>query len=633
MFDSSSKSFNGDNLDILYKYLTGNASASYDNVASQASSTTTAANIRSKTLSAGSGYSAKSSSQDVIVTLGGLKWEVVYLSNDTDGEPVLTLWLSNSTQDAFSGRSATEGKYYGYLNGGLYSDWSGNWSATEILTYPSNMYGTSYIRAVTLNNGGMYTYGNDMTIRPITATASQSTSSVFAPFTMDEFGLTEYMVKPTNIPWQQDQSAITTIEKVYTYPNEAISPSTTNWSSTTYDYSGKTNYTAWANDYLWLPSLTETGYSDTYLGMWGVSVHQRQNYNGSTTSSLGSVGSTAGDAYAYSWLRSGYFRNSASACALSTSGDYDTFTSVNYSNAVRPALHLNLKQVNESLVDSWDKHASDSYAGGSGTETDPYQISNASELSKLAVDSRSSTLSGKYYKLTSNIDLKNHFWNPIGTFSGVFDGNFYTISGMTTLTGDVGGLFSTINGTIKNVYLVDSAAFGKTNVGGIAGYANSGSVIQNCILDNVYVSSIDDSATHSSGGVAGVSYGTISNCIYRNGNIFNDNPGFVGGIVGYGTTITNCSVINSRIKGGKSIDVITSYGSPTITATFGEATVLKSSGGEMVRAIYGSTTAWTGWVYNSSINGGYPMQSAFLTIGSVASDSTAVYNRLKALGF
>ncbi len=321
------------------------------------------------------------------------------------------------------------------------------------------------------------------------------------------------------------------------------------------------------------------------------------------------------------------------ACALSPSGASYGNDSVDNSNAVRPALHLNLKSATLSVAQTWDQHPSSGFAGGAGTQANPYKIATSEQLAKLAVDSRSSTLSGKYYQLTSNIDLKNYFWNPIGTFSGVFDGNFYTISGMTTLTGDVGGLFSTINGTIKNIYLVDSAAFGKTNVGGIAGYVNSGGVIQNCILDNVYVSSIDDSASHSSGGVAGVSYGTISNCIYRNGNIFNDNPRYVGGIVGYGSTITNCGIINSRIKGGNKINVITSYSSPTITATFGEAMVLKSSGGEMVRAIYGSTTAWTGWVYHSSINGGYPMPSALLTIGGVASDSTAVYNRLKALGF
>lgn len=180
------------------------------------------ANMRANTLSAGTegsvSYVAKSSSQDIQVTLGSLQWQCMYLSKDTNGNTILTLWLDNSKQDAWSGKSTNAGYYYGFLNGGLYSLWSYNWSDVNVGTYPSNMYGASYIHAETLNNGGSYSYRAGGV-----HSAKQSTSNVFALYTMSQYGLTDYLVTPSKVGWQETQSAKTTTTQSYNLPNDAWS--------------------------------------------------------------------------------------------------------------------------------------------------------------------------------------------------------------------------------------------------------------------------------------------------------------------------------------------------------------------------------------------------------------------------
>lgn len=81
-----------------------------------------------------------------------------------------------------------------------------------------------------------------------------------------------------------------------------------------------------------------------------------------------------------------------------------------------------------------------SFAGGSGTETDPYEIATASQLAKIAADANSSAdgkvCSGVYYELTADIDLKGHDWVPIANtkakyFAGKIYGNGHIIRNMT----------------------------------------------------------------------------------------------------------------------------------------------------------------------------------------------------------
>lgn len=110
----------------------------------------------------------------------------------------------------------------------------------------------------------------------------------------------------------------------------------------------------------------------------------------------------------------------------------------------------------------------DSYAGGDGSKTNPYEIATAKQLAKLARDVNNGNTSqaflGKYFKLTADIDLSDGIWMPIGKyynkgygngdnrlFFGKFDGNGHVIKNMHiqwegTEAWSAWGLFSTLQG-------------------------------------------------------------------------------------------------------------------------------------------------------------------------------------------
>lgn len=110
----------------------------------------------------------------------------------------------------------------------------------------------------------------------------------------------------------------------------------------------------------------------------------------------------------------------------------------------------------------------DSYAGGDGSKTNPYEIATAEQLAKLASDVNNGNTPqaflGKYFKLTADIDLSGGIWMPIGKyynygndngnnrlFFGKFDGNGHVIKNMHiqwegTEARSAWGLFSTLQG-------------------------------------------------------------------------------------------------------------------------------------------------------------------------------------------
>ena len=116
----------------------------------------------------------------------------------------------------------------------------------------------------------------------------------------------------------------------------------------------------------------------------------------------------------------------------------------------------------DNVPDSvWTDYAAAEFAGGTGTETDPYQIATAEQLAKLSKDvSGGSNYQGKFFQLTENIDLSSHRWTPIGiwkwkldgsttneSFQGFLDGNHKTISGLVvdeSIDKNAAGLFGNI---------------------------------------------------------------------------------------------------------------------------------------------------------------------------------------------
>ena len=181
---------------------------------------------------------------------------------------------------------------------------------------------------------------------------------------------------------------------------------------------------------------------------------------------------------------------------------------------------------------------------GSGTETDPYQISTADQL-KLFRDKVNDAKTKEETKicavLTADIDLKNEEWTPIGIgngtrngvpidfpYSGTFDGNGHTISGLNVnYRNKNGGLFCYVmNATIKNLTVAGSVTHSSGDgvaYGGIVGCADS-STIENCtnrctVTGNWYAGGIVGWSTDSD--IIGcANFGNISS------------PSFSGGICG-----------------------------------------------------------------------------------------------------
>ena len=56
-------------------------------------------------------------------------------------------------------------------------------------------------------------------------------------------------------------------------------------------------------------------------------------------------------------------------------------------------------------VEIWDGSVATSFAGGSGTEEDPYLIENGSDLLAFASKIGTAALAGKHVKLTADVDL------------------------------------------------------------------------------------------------------------------------------------------------------------------------------------------------------------------------------------
>lgn len=184
--------------------------------------------------------------------------------------------------------------------------------------------------------------------------------------------------------------------------------------------------------------------------------------------------------------------------------------------------------------DSWVECAATSFAGGTGEENDPYQISTAAQLAYLAKQVNEGTdYQRVHFRLVSDLDLGGKEWTPIGTdgkiFWGGFDGGGRTITGMT-ITGKENkyvGLFGACynftapSSYIKSVTVKRANISGHSFVGAIAG---AGANISDCysIENTIY-------ASRCVGGVCGSLIGNISGC-YNSSSVKGNST--AGGIMG-----------------------------------------------------------------------------------------------------
>lgn len=187
----------------------------------------------------------------------------------------------------------------------------------------------------------------------------------------------------------------------------------------------------------------------------------------------------------------------------------------------------------------------DSYAGGDGSKTNPYEIATAKQLAKLARDVNNGNTPqaflGKYFKLTADIDLSDGIWMPIGKyynygndngnnrlFFGKFDGNGHVIKNMHiqwkgTDAKSAWGLFSTLQGasstsltTVTNL-IIENAKVEKEpgfepygpdyKVGVVAGEIYGNTELSNIIIRGSKITDNDETYNINNeskiGGIAG----------------------------------------------------------------------------------------------------------------------------------
>ena len=218
---------------------------------------------------------------------------------------------------------------------------------------------------------------------------------------------------------------------------------------------------------------------------------------------------------------------------------------------------------------AWDGSIATAFAGGTGTESDPYQIADGAQLAYLASEvNKGQPYENACFVLTADIDLGNHAWTPIGNsfsdalfggtdysvFAGNLDGKGHTVSNISVGTesapmeSDVFGLFGVTGGKLSNLNLDGVTIYGiakNVNVSsyvyviGLAG-ALSGSAsgpVENCHVANLSLTvSTPDSgraAAYWIGGLVGALDGRyIDECSVSGRITETSGKGSIGGLIG-----------------------------------------------------------------------------------------------------
>lgn len=245
---------------------------------------------------------------------------------------------------------------------------------------------------------------------------------------------------------------------------------------------------------------------------------------------------------------------------------------------------------------------------GSGTEAAPYEIPDVGKLTALQmqVNENGFSYTGKWFRLTNNIDLNNELWTPIGvdalhSFGGSLDGNGMTISGLKVETnGAWAGLFGSVRGTygvpmtMRDLTLkngsVKFTSSGTSCSGGLVAIVEGETALElrNVVAENLTVSG----GRFGSGGLLGRGRVAMTNCHNRGGSVTGS---YAGGLAGMGYSnlqdhvLAGCTnsakVVGKRTAGGMTGNETHSYGSYTdctnsgsISATQGYASGIAAGG-------------------------------------------------------
>ena len=248
---------------------------------------------------------------------------------------------------------------------------------------------------------------------------------------------------------------------------------------------------------------------------------------------------------------------------------------------------------------------------------------NEDLLTSINTDDDGNVTNGSSFKAWRPMGMADEKGNLTGWYTGIFDGNGHSISGLYVNRDEAAddvhtwfksciGLFGYYSGVTRNLSVLDSYMRGKDCIGGICGY-NDGGTIQNCysaatvcgdsyiggicgrsegdsIIENCYNTGYVYGATRSIGGICGDNSATMQGC-YNVGNV--NGKFYVGGIVGESSGLGNTIWIKDCYNRGnvigdtKDIGGIGGYiGSSLVENCYSQATV---SGNTNVGGICGNS--------------------------------------------
>ena len=311
-----------------------------------------------------------------------------------------------------------------------------------------------------------------------------------------------------------------------------------------------------------------------------------------------------------------YYAKPNAAIALSTGDKYRATLSVETAEVTNNTFTMPEADVTVTATDIARKEW-----GGSGTEDDPYTIANVAAMNALAEEVNGSNVaacfSGQYFKMTADIDYSSEAdtkdnnrsnYSPVGymnseasgrLFSGVFDGDGHTLSGINInspadgritqgVFGLIGDDIDTSGPVVKNLKLANSniVAIDNTYVGGIVGGIYLKGLVDNCeVASDVRfgIHSGDNPDKVFIGGIVGgsqSSYSTISNCFSEADFVLGNearayNTGAIIGLNEGGTLTKNYyRISNAKVKGVGAADNFTGTdvdgANAALTLTFNE---------------------------------------------------------------
>ncbi len=255
---------------------------------------------------------------------------------------------------------------------------------------------------------------------------------------------------------------------------------------------------------------------------------------------------------------------------------------------------------------------------GFGTAEKPFLIEDEEDIINIPLLG-----SEKHYKMMNDVTLTAENWTPLPTFTGVFDGNGFTIRNLnynTILTNDYYtdnfGFFKELNNaTIKNVNFSGGIINAKRYAAVVASKSMSSSLSN--ITTNVTINASCDAAgivansvtttyrqcanlgnisvtrSYNTGGIVAHSNSSNFYECYNSANIIGN--GYVGGIIGEvvnGTIISDCynsGNIKGDLRVGGLVGLINSSYRSTISKSFSTGEVIGRSAVASILANYVET--------------------------------------------